>query len=291
MALQRYADAPGRVRALAWASIGLGLAQLAAPRRMSRLIGARPAPTTLRAVGAREIASGVGLLRGPVPTSWLNARLVGDAFDLSALALARTTNARRRRIALAAVAGIAALDLFVRRTLPSPRLRLHHALVINRPAATLYAFWRDPRNLPDVLKNIDEVMAIDERRWHWVARGPLDKRIAWDAEIVDDQPQQMIAWRAVPGSFINTEGAIWFEPLPNNRGTRVVLDMHFQAPGAILTDMLGKLTGDAPSQQVYEALRRFKQIMETGEVATTLGQASGQRKPSVILASERARQA
>ena len=290
MALQGYAAAPGTVRALAWASIGLGLAQLAAPRRVSRLIGTYPSSAAMRAVGARELASGIGLLRGHAPARWLNARLVGDGFDLSALALARSANRRRRGWALAAVAGVAALDIFSRRTLPPPRLRLHHALAIGRPAEALYAFWRDPRNLADVLKNIDEVSAIDERRWHWVARGPLDTRIVWDADIVDDQPQQMIAWRSVPDAAIEAEGAIWFEPLPKDRGTRVVLDMHFQAPGAVLTEILGKPTGDAPSQQVYEALRRFKQIMETGEVATTLGQPSGRRQPSLILAGERARQ-
>ena len=290
MALQGNAAAPGTMRALAWASLGLGLAQLAAPRRVGRLVGIRPTSTAMRAVGARELASGAGLLRGHAPTRWLNARIVGDGFDFAALALAKSANRRRHRLALAAVAGVAALDVFARRTLAPPRLRLHHALVIGRPAEALYAFWRDPRNLADVLKNIDEVTAIDARRWHWVARGPLGTQIAWDADIVDDQPQQMIAWRAVPESPIKTEGAIWFEPLPKDRGTRVVLDMHFQAPGAVLTDMLGKLTGDAPSQQVYEALRRFKQIMETGEVATTLGQTSGRRKPSAILASERARQ-
>lgn len=291
MALQRSAVAPATVRALAWASIGLGLAQIAAPRRVSRLIGTKPSSATMRAFGARELASGVGLLRGHAPARWMNARLVGDGLDLSALSLARPTHRRRRGFALAAVAGVAILDAFARRALPSPRLRLHHAVAINRPVDVLYAFWRDPRNLPDVLKNIDDVSAIDERRWHWVARGPLGARIAWDADLVDARPHRSIAWRSVPEAPIKTQGAIWFEPLPKDRGTRVVLDMQFEAPGAVLTEMLGKLTGDAPSQQVYEALRRFKQIMETGEVATTLGQPSGRRKPSVLLASERARQA
>ena len=101
-------------RGLGWLGIGVGLAQIAAPRRLGRLVGVGERPRVMRAVGARELASGVGILSQTEPVGWLRARVAGDVMNLLLLGLALRANTPegRRRVALAAlvVAGVLALD-------------------------------------------------------------------------------------------------------------------------------------------------------------------------------------
>lgn len=283
------------VRGLGWFSIGLGLVQVARPRHFARLIGTERHAAVVRAVGMRELLSGIGLLadRRRAP-GWLNARLGGDAMDLSLLALAlRTQSARRSRVlaATTAVAGVTALDMYARRKFgPTGAQTIRLSMVVNRPPEELYRFWRQLDNLPRVMANLDAVEQTAERRWHWVAKGPLGFAIEWDADITADQPNELLAWRSVEGEPIQNAGAVRFERLPGDRGTVVKVDMHYHAPGAAMASLLGRLLGNAPEQQLREALRSFKQIMETGEVVTTVGQSAGHRPPSLLLKLEAARQ-
>jgi uncharacterized membrane protein len=293
-------------RFLGWFSIALGVAEVATPRSLARLIGVRERRALLRALGAREIATGVGILTQRRPAGWLWARVAGDAIDLALLAAAmRSRNGARSRIVAAAgaVVGVTALDVLCGQRLSQrPRarrgtlagehpVRVEKSIIINRPAEELYRFWRDFEHLPRFMRNLEVVRQTGDRRYHWVANGPANTRVEWDAEIVEDVPNERIAWRSLEGADIPNSGSVRFERAPGGRGTKVTVEIGYSPPGGIAGSLVAKLFGIEPGQQVQDDLRRLKMLMETGEIATTEGQPSGRasrRLRAVIRAVGRA---
>jgi uncharacterized membrane protein len=116
------------------------------------------------------------------------------------------------------------------------------------------------------------VKMIDEKRSHWVAKGPAGFSVEWDAEIINEKENELVAWRSLEGSMINNAGSVRFEPASNNRGCVVRVVLSYEAPGGVIGSGIAKLFGEEPEQQIEEDLRRFKQLMETGEIASTKGQ-------------------
>jgi uncharacterized membrane protein len=159
----------------------------------------------------------------------------------------------------------------------SEPLHAEKSVTINRPAEDLYRFWRDFANLPRFMKHLDSVSTSAERRSHWVATGPAGTKVQWDAEITEDRPNELIAWRSLEGADVANSGMVRFEPATGGRGTvvRVVLD--YNPPAGALGASVAKLFGEAPQQQIEGDLRRFKNIMEAGEIPTTTGQTEGKR--------------
>lgn len=149
------------------------------------------------------------------------------------------------------------------------------AVTINRPAEDLYNFWRNPANLPSVMKYVDSVEYISPERAHWTINLPAGAKSEFDAEVYTDVPNEVISWRSLPGSQIANAGSIRFKPAPEGRGTEVTLTIEFVPPGGPLGQAVMKMFNDAPSQYIGQYLRDFKMIMETGEQATTQGQTSG----------------
>lgn len=273
------------VNALGWFSVALGLAQLAAPRAVSRASGADPHPWLMRAVGLRELACGAGLLSGREPEGFLWARVAGDAMDLAMLG---TTLARRGGhagaiAATTAVAGVTALDVYaatsVRREgvpeeTPADRTTfVERTLAVNRPPEACYAMWREVENFPRFMQFVDSVTHVGENRYHWVARTPGGARIEWDAEITNDQPGKLIAWRSVDEADVQHAGVVRFEPGRDGRGTWVRVEIQYQPPGGPVGAMLAR----APAEAIEEDIRRFKRLVETGEVPTIDGQSHGRR--------------
>lgn len=266
---------------LGWFSIGLGLAEALAPRSVARLIGVGEDHTTLlRALGAREIASGVGILTERRPTSWVMSRVGGDMMDLALLAAAMTSDRNDRgRLAgaTAAVAGVTALDMWCSQQLVgSPRLTsraMQHdgsvlivkTIAVNRSQGEVYAFWRDFSNLPQFMDHLESVRVLDDRRSHWVAKAPAGRTVEWEAEITDEQPERRIAWRSTEKADVENSGSVQFSPGPGGMGTLVRVELEYQPPAGIAGMIAAKLFGEEPEQQVAEDLRRFKQVMETGE--------------------------
>jgi uncharacterized membrane protein len=150
---------------------------------------------------------------------------------------------------------------------------IHTAFTIDKPRAELYSFWRQLENLPRFMKNLIEVTDLGNGRSHWVGKSALGLKAQWDAEIVEEREGQFLSWRSLPGSMISNAGTVSFEDSPSGRGTivRVTMDV-----GTGLGKVASKL-GGANQQEVREDLRRFKELMETGEVATTDGQPHGTR--------------
>ncbi|MBV9759813.1 MAG: SRPBCC family protein [Acidobacteriaceae bacterium] len=272
-------------RGLGWFSIGLGAAELLAPKRVSRLIGLSDHANVIRLMGAREIAAGVGVLMEETPAKSLAARVGGDAIDLALLGAGLFSgNSKRGRVlaATAAVAGVTALDIVCRKKLAesaeSPRpTRTTQTVSINRSPEECYRFWRNLENLPRFMQHVAAVQVLDDRRSHWTVDGPGGATFEWDAEITQDLPSELIAWRSVDGSDVENSGWVRFEQGPEGHGAFVKAHIAYQAPGGAAGAMLAKLIGKEPGQLVNGDLRRFKHVLETGEIPTTEGQPHGPR--------------
>ena len=155
--------------------------------------------------------------------------------------------------------------------------RVEHAVTVNKPAAEVYRFWRDFENLPRFMTHLIDVDTTTDGRSHWIAKGPLGLKLEWDAEIVTDTPNKAIGWKSLDGADVDSAGSVHFTELPNDRGTEVRVVLKYDPPAGKLGTAVAKLVGMSPEAQITADMRRFKQIMETGEIPTTEGQPHGKR--------------
>ena len=267
-------------------SIGLGLAEVIAPRALGRAIGVGDHPAVLRMCGVREIVTGIGILSQRAPGAWAWARVAGDAIDLALLGAATgSPDADPRRIAAATagVLGVTALDVYAGQRLTAtqsadaPAISVTQTITINSSPDELYTFWKNAENLPLFMEHLESVSEVNERVSHWVAKAPAGASVEWDAEIVEDQPGRRIGWRTLPDSQVTHEGRVSFEPATGGRGTIVRVEMLYVPPAGKVGVWIARMFGEEPALQVADDLRRLKQLLETGEVATTLGQPCGKR--------------
>src|SRR5262249_17833416 len=153
-------------------------------------------------------------------------------------------------------------------------IKVEKAVVVNASPEARYRFWRDLRNLPRFLNHLDSVQVLDNRHSHWVAKGPAGTRIEWDAEIINEAENELIAWQPTENADVYNSGPVHFHGAPGGRGTAVKVVIRYAPPAGALGVAVAKLFGEEPSQQVEADLRRLQQIMEAGEIATTVGQPS-----------------
>jgi len=154
-------------------------------------------------------------------------------------------------------------------------VHIEKSITINESPEKLYKFWRDFENLPRFMENLESVTKLDETRSHWVALGPGDKRVEWDAEIYNEKEGELISWRSLAGADITNAGSVHFEPAPDGRGTYLKVTLNYNPPGGKAAALFAKLFGQEPGQLVEYNLKRLKQFIETGEIPTTEGQPSG----------------
>jgi len=275
-------------KGLGAASLGLGLGELLAPAKVAALAGldhsdrSRP---VIRVLGLRECAHAAALLFGPSRLVW--TRVAGDALDLALLvgAHANSGPGRRRRGATSAVAlaGIAAVDLYTalratgsggRHTNGSPHRSLRAAVTVRRSPEDVYRFWRELENLPSFMHHLQSVTQSGDRS-HWVANVPIGRSIGWDAQITDDEPDKRIVWQSLSGSAVEHSGSVEFTPTVDALGTEVRVTMSYRLPGGALGKAAATAFGESPEQQVHDDLRRFKQIVETGQVMRSAGSPHG----------------
>jgi uncharacterized membrane protein len=276
-------------RGLGVTSLALAVAPLVRTETVARLTGTDDSTTAravIGAVGARELAHAVALLAGPPAMVW--TRVLGDAADLTLLERARRARggARRRRttLATAAVAGIAAVDAYAAvrsarhrqhgRGRPGP-LHLEASVTVNKPVGEVYRYWRDFENLPSFMLHLQSVTADGDGRSHWKANAPVKRSVEWDAEMTGDEPNRRISWKSLPKSGIDNSGTVHFATTPDGRGTEVRVTLHYDVPGGALGRAVAKLWGEEPEQQVRDELRRFKQVMETGQIVRSDGLPEG----------------
>jgi uncharacterized membrane protein len=274
---------------LGWFSVGLGLAELLAPRSVARAIGMPDASgAVLQTLGAGKIANGVAILAQPDNRAWLWSRVGGGGIDLAYFSSGLQddrVDTGTLGIAMAAVLGVAALDAICAQQLsgvPAGErdhvgddgvVRIARVTTINKPVHEVYQFWRRFENFPRFMRHLQSVEKLDERRSRWRATAPAGQTVEWEAELLEDRPDEWIAWKSVPGSQIQNSGSVRFSPAPGARGTEVRVQLQYSPPAGSLGRGIAWLFGQEPDQQIHHDLHRFKQLMETGEIPLSDGPA------------------
>ncbi|MBH8566214.1 cyclase [Nostoc sp. CENA67] len=156
-------------------------------------------------------------------------------------------------------------------------IKVEKTVTINKPADELYRFWHNFENLPQFMKHLKFVKVYNEKRSHWIANAPLGNSVEWDADILEDRENEFISWASVEGADVDNSGFVRFQKAPGDRGTEVKVVLEYNLPGGALAAAVAKLFGEEPEQQIGDDLRRFKMLMEAGEIATTEGQPTGRR--------------
>jgi uncharacterized membrane protein len=154
-------------------------------------------------------------------------------------------------------------------------VKVRLSTTIDRPAPELYRIWRDFEDLPKFMQHLESVHANDGSRSHWVAKGPLGKSLEWDAEIITDRTDEVISWRSLPGSQVDSAGSVRFSPAPQGRGTEVRVHFNYDPPAGSTGAALAWFLGESAQQQVENDLQRFKAFMESGTIPTAEGQPHG----------------
>ena len=274
-------------RGLGLFTVGLGLVQVAAPRRFARAVGApESSETVARLIGVRELAAAPGLLIRPRPVAWTWMRVGGDLMDLALLAILLRTHTKDRERSIAAtgaVIGITALDALTaialargageeaggdeaaaetRRRQPA----VQASITIAGEPDEIYRLWHDLENLPRFMENVESVERLADGTSHWKVRGPLGTTVEWDAETTDERPGELIAWRSVEGASVHHAGSVRFRRASGDRGTEVHVEFDYSPPGGPIGKGIAKVFGSDPLQQTESDLRRLKQIVETGDV-------------------------
>jgi uncharacterized membrane protein len=198
-------------------------------------------------------------------TVWLGA---------SALMLYGLTRRSKLGFALAGAGGVLALKAASSKK--SPQLA-RATFLISAPMEKTYQLWRRFEDLPRFMVHLQAVQVLDSTRSVWLARGPLNREVRWEAEITQDLPGKRIAWRSLPNSDIQTNGSVEFRADPQNRGTYVTAQIHYWSPAGAMGNAITTLWGRHPQFTVREDLRRFKAWVETGETPTIVGQTHGPR--------------
>ncbi|MET0211625.1 MAG: SRPBCC family protein [Vicinamibacterales bacterium] len=145
-------------------------------------------------------------------------------------------------------------------------INVHEAVTLERPIEEVYAFWRRFENLPRFMTYLERVDDLGNGRTHWVAKGPLGTTVEWHAEIINEVENQVIGWRSLPGSEVTMAGSVNFDRVRNGRATRVLVRLQYAPAAGRAGALLARLFGREPSQTIREDLRRFKQLLEAGEV-------------------------
>ncbi len=155
-------------------------------------------------------------------------------------------------------------------------IRVDHAVTINKPAEEVYRFFRNLENLPRFMKHLESVREIDNKHSHWEAKGPAGRTVEWDAEIINEVENQLIAWRSLADAQVDNAGSVHFTPSIDGCSTEVSVHLQYNPPGGMVGAMFARLFGEEPSQQIAEDMRRLKQLLETGEIPSSESHPHGQ---------------
>src|ERR1041385_8370730 len=183
-------------------------------------------------------------------------------------------------LAYAAARALAAPEADVARD-----VHIETSIAIGKSPEELYAFWRDFTNLPVFMRNLESVTVLDSTRSHWIAKGPMGKRVEWDAEIYNEKENELIAWRSLENADVTNAGSVRFQAGPTGHGTFVRVTMNYNPPAGTVGASLAQILGAEPEQLIKQDLRRLKQVMEAEEIATIDGQTSG-RAASTVAATQ-----
>ncbi|MBV9124438.1 MAG: DUF2892 domain-containing protein [Planctomycetes bacterium] len=156
-------------------------------------------------------------------------------------------------------------------------VKVERSVLINRSPADLYLVWHNFENLPRIFRHLVSVRSQGNRS-HWVAKGPLGTEVAWDAEIINEKENELIAWRSLDNAQVDSAGSVHFTPAQGGQGTEVRVVLKYNPPGGKIGSLVARLFGEEPGQQISEDLQRFKDWMETGTRLTNPSRTSSQGK-------------
>jgi uncharacterized membrane protein len=162
-------------------------------------------------------------------------------------------------------------------------IHVRESVRLELPIGDVYTFWRRLENLPRFMSHLDRVEETSGRLSHWVANGPAGLAVEWDAEIVNEIENQVLAWRSLPGSDVTTAGLVNFETVRGGRTTQVSVHLQYTPPAGKAGALVASLFGRAPSQTIREDLRRFKRLLEAGETPRTTGNEARSGYASSVL--------
>jgi uncharacterized membrane protein len=151
-------------------------------------------------------------------------------------------------------------------TIPAGRgVKVETSISIDRSQEDLFRLWRNIENLPRIMSHLESVRTSGPNTSHWVARGPLGTSFEWDAELYRERPNELIAWRSLPGSEVDTAGSVHFTPAPGGRGVEVKVVLKYDPPAGKAGAAVASLLGNSPEAMIEADLRRYKALMETGD--------------------------
>ena len=163
--------------------------------------------------------------------------------------------------------------------LSGPRgIRVHESIRVEKPLDEVYRFWRRLENLPLFMSNLENVTDRGNGRSHWVAKGPAGKAVEWDAEIISEVEDKVIAWRTLPGAEVTSAGSVLFDRVRGGSTTQLTVHLQYAPPAGRAGAWLAGLFGREPSQTIREDLRRLKQLLEAGEIPVATSGSSAQER-------------
>jgi uncharacterized membrane protein len=151
--------------------------------------------------------------------------------------------------------------------LPQGDTLLARAVTINRGVSEVFACFRDFANLATFMENVERIEVIDSQRSHWVVKAPGGRTVEWDAVITGEAADSFIAWASAAGADVAHSGRVDFRDA-GERGTVVTITLLYDPPAGAIGRLVARLFQREPGIQARRDLRRFKQLMETGEIAT-----------------------
>lgn len=145
-------------------------------------------------------------------------------------------------------------------------IKVEDSVFVVADQVTLFKFWRNLSNLPHVMSHLESVVEEDSKRSHWVAKAPLGMKVEWDAEIINETENELIAWRSLEGSEIPNAGSVRFSKDPSGAGTIVKVSLMYHPPAGKVGGYVARLLGEEPTVQIAEDLKNFKAMAEAGRL-------------------------
>jgi uncharacterized membrane protein len=156
-------------------------------------------------------------------------------------------------------------------------MELKGTTTVTKPPEEVYAFWSSLERFPSFMAHVDDVRMTGPRTSHWKVSAPFDREVEWDAEMTEEVPGSRLSWRSTEGADVANSGEVLFVRAPDGTSTEVRVTLTYDAPGGGLGKALARYFGEDPSQHLDDDLRRFKQVIETGQVVRSEGAPWGKR--------------
>ena len=153
-------------------------------------------------------------------------------------------------------------------------IKVTQSVTVSRSKEEVYRYWRNLENLPRFMEHVESVTELDNRRSTWVVKGPLGHNVEWTAHIITDRENEMISWESLPGAEVQNAGSVWFEATAGGSSTEVKVSLQYLPPAGVVGAVVAKLLGEAPEQQLQNDLAKFKELIESGEVAAVVAEES-----------------